>query len=148
MARTLLHQEVDTIPSPIGQVWAILQGFGAIKGWMPTIDSCDVEGEGIGAIRTVLLGGQTFKERLEIYDPEKHTVSYRLLEAAGLPMEGGYGTVTLEPNGDSTKITWSADAEKVDEEGVQLIGGIFGPFIKSCIGGLKDVLARPGKPMF
>lgn len=149
MTRTLIYQEVDTIPSPIGHVWAILQGFGGIKAWLPTIDSCEVEGEGIGAVRTVVSGGNPVKERLEVYDPDKHTVSYRLLDPTGLPMEGGYGTVSLAEEGEkSTKIIWTSDAEKIDEQGIQTIRPIFEVFIKKSIGGLKEVLARPAQALF
>jgi carbon monoxide dehydrogenase subunit G len=149
MARIPIYKEVDTIPSPIGQVWAILQGFGGIKTWMPTIDSCEVEGEGIGAVRTVMTGGNPVKEKLEIYDTKTHTVSYRLMDTIGLPMKGGFGTVSLEGDGDKgTKVTWVSDAEEIDEQGIQMLKPMFENFIKKSIGGLKEILARPGEALF
>lgn len=148
MSRTLIHKEVDNLPHPIGEVWSIISAFGAIKTWIPTLDSCSADGIGIGAIRTATTGGNSVREQLEILDTTTHSVSYQLLEPTGLPMKKGYGTLWLRENGDGvTEITWLSDAEEVSEEGKKTIQAVFGPFMRKAIGGLKAVLARPAEPI-
>lgn len=149
MARTLIVKTVEDIPSPIEDVWAILQAFGAIKTWMPTIESCKVEGEGVGAVRTVSTGGNSIQEKLEVFDHKKHLVSYRLVDPTGMPMKGGFGTVSLTADGDNnTKITWVSDAEEVEGSNIQIIARVFESFIKKSIRGLTEVLGRAAEPIF
>lgn len=89
------------------------------------------------------------KEQLQVWDPKTHTVSYRMLDPTGMPAKGAFGTVSLEAKGEkSTGITWVADAEEVDEESAKVMGGVFTPFIKKSIGGLKSTLAREAEPLF
>ena len=149
MSRTLICKESDTIDSTVEEVWSILSAFGSIKAWMPTIDSCTTDGIQVGAIRTVYSGGNALKEQLQVWDPKTHTVSYRMLDPTGMPAKGAFGTVSLEAKGEkSTGITWVADAEEVDEESAKVMGGVFTPFIKKSIGGLKSTLAREAEPLF
>lgn len=148
MERILIHQEQDTLDFPIEQVWAILSGFGAIKTWIPTIDACETTGNEVGAVRTVYYSGASIKEKLEILDWDKHTVSYQMLEPTGMPMQVGRGTVSLQPAGEKqTTIIWTSDAEHIDDQGKQIIGSIFGPFIRGCIRGLREALSRTSVPM-
>jgi uncharacterized membrane protein len=145
--RTLVCKEVATIKQPIEPVWAVISSFGAIKTWMPAIDSCSIEGNGIGAIRTVLWGGQSLKERLEILDDQKHIISYRLLDSPNLPMRGAFGTIILEAQADSqTHITWVSDAEEVDDAGIASVAPLFAPFIRENISTVEKILSRSGHP--
>ena len=128
----------------------MLSGFGSIKGWMPMVDHCSVRGDGIGAVRTVVCGGgPPVDERLETFEPDKHTISYRIMDPTGLPMKGGFSTVSLvsTDNGTRTEMTWRSDAEEIDQAGVRTINPIFLEFIRASMGYLKEVLARPGKPL-
>ncbi|OQU95843.1 hypothetical protein CLAIMM_02008 [Cladophialophora immunda] len=150
MGRTLIHEEQKTLPFPVDQVWAILSGFGAIKTWIPTIDACITNGSQVGAVRTVYYSGTSIQEKLRILDWENHTISYEMLEPTGLPMKGGHGTVSLAAAGvgaNETRVTWTSDAEEVDDQGKQVIASIFGPFIRGCIRGLEEALSRPTVPM-
>jgi carbon monoxide dehydrogenase subunit G len=147
MTRQVIYENISIIDQPISIVWSLLSGFGAIKGWMPRVHSCSVEGDGIGAIRTVSLGGMEIREKLEIYDPESYKISYRLLEPTGLPMTGGRGTVSLEAKGTGqTQITWTADAEETEEPSVTIALSVLKPFIINSIEGLEATLSRPGLP--
>jgi hypothetical protein len=42
---------------PVGRVWAMVAGFGAMEPWCPAIKAVELEGCGIGSIRTVYLEG-------------------------------------------------------------------------------------------
>ena len=148
MTRTLIHREEDTISLPVDNVWAVVSAFGAIKTWIPTIERCKVEGQGIGAVRTVEFGGTSMQEKLEQLDPQTHTISYRFVDPTGMPLEGGYGTISLKAvNDDTTSITWVADAEKVSDEGKQILTGMLSTFIQKSIRGLKDALLREAVPL-
>jgi uncharacterized protein YndB with AHSA1/START domain len=148
MTRTLIHREEDTINLPVDNVWAVVSAFGAIKTWMPTIERCRVEGEGIGAVRTVEFGGNSMQEKLEKLDSQNHTISYQFVEPTGMPLEGGYGTISLKAvNDGTTSITWVADAEKVNDEGKQLLAGMLSTFIQKSIVGLKGALLREAVPL-
>ncbi|CZR65559.1 uncharacterized protein PAC_15459 [Phialocephala subalpina] len=144
--RTLICKEVVTINQPIGAVWAIISGFGAIKTWMPAIDSCLFEGDGIGAVRIVKFKGRVISEQLEICDPESHTISYRFLDPTGFPMLRGFGTISLIALDTSvTQVTWIADAEVVDDDGIAKIAPVFAPFIRENITTLQSHLERPSR---
>ena len=148
MGRTLIHQEKETLDFPISQVWSVLSAFGAIKTWMPTIEACEADGDRVGAVRTVWYGGTSIQERLEVHDPQSHTVAYRMLEPTGLPLKGAYGTVSLEAaDNKTTRLTWTADAEEVDEQAKIVVRGVFEPFIKISIVGLTEALSRPAQPI-
>jgi len=146
--RRMIHQETDIIEHPVEDVWALVSSFGAIKAWMPAVESCSVDGVGVGAVRTVHTPGNIIKEKLEFFDPTAHTISYRQLDPTGLPMSGGFGTIRLEAKGKTTKITYLVDAEEVDDASKETIQAIFKPFLLASIAGLKEVLGRPAKTLF
>ncbi|KAH8812868.1 hypothetical protein F5884DRAFT_856161 [Xylogone sp. PMI_703] len=149
MPRTVIHQQIDLIEVPIACVWSVLNCFGAIKTWMPTLDSVTTDGEDIGSVRTIYWSGNLIKERLEIRDHKAYTMSYQMLDPTGLPMKGGFGTVSLESKDeDETQITWTADAEEIDEAGLQAVRAILKPFITISIEGLRESLTRPSRPLF
>ena len=116
---------------------------------MPSLDSVSTDGEEVGSVRTIYWSGNLTKEKLELRDNETHTISYRMLDSNILPMKGGFGTVNLEQKSkDQTQITWIADAEEIDEAGIEAIRAIFNPFINVSIEGLREALTRPSKPLF
>ncbi|KAJ3533407.1 hypothetical protein NM208_g8001 [Fusarium decemcellulare] len=143
MARTLVHQEVQSLHYEVQKVWSIVSKFGAIHTWAPSVSNCVVKGEGLGSVRTVTESGITFDERLEVLDPESHTISYRILDPTAFPMTGFHGTIHLEQNaGDETVLTWTADAESIDQQGLQVISPVMSAFIKKSISGLNETLQR------
>src|SRR6185503_13268036 len=61
----------EPVNASADQVWALLGDFGGgpAKWGGPMIESCRVEGSGVGAVRTIgLPGGATIQERCEGYD--------------------------------------------------------------------------------
>jgi hypothetical protein len=143
MSRTVIHVEKIDIDHSIEQVWALAAAFGAIVSWMPAIQWCTLQGDGVGSVRTVISFGSTVDEKLEVLDHENFTWSYRILDPHALPMKGGFGTWKLENIAENkTNVTWIADAEDVDSDGVEVIQPIFEPFMKDCLAGLKRALAK------
>jgi hypothetical protein len=64
------------------RVWKILADFGGIGSWAPGVESCDLEGEGIGSVRSIAMpGGIVMKERLDSLDEAGRSLSYAIIGA-------------------------------------------------------------------
>ncbi|KAL6364140.1 hypothetical protein LRP88_02056 [Fusarium phalaenopsidis] len=143
MARTLVHKEVQSLHHQAQKVWSIISKFEDVHTWAPSVSKCIVEGEGVGAVRTVTESGIIFQERLQVLEPESHTIGYRILDPTPSPMTGFHGTIHLEQNGaDETVLTWTADAESIDQQGLAIISPVMSEFIKRSISGLEETLAK------
>ena len=72
--------EVDKeISGSLDKAWDLVAAFGDCA-WIPGIESCEVTGEGIGAVRKLKMGAMEIHERLEAFDPEARTLSYSIIE--------------------------------------------------------------------
>ena len=67
---------VESIKAEAKAVWDILGDFGGIKVGGP-ITAFEIEGEGVGAVRTITMGGANVVERLEAFDPESFSLPTR-----------------------------------------------------------------------
>ena len=97
------------IAAPAQDAWQRLRDFGGLAAWMPGIESCQVEGEGIGAVRSVgFPGGAGVKERLESLDDATRTLSYSIVDGP-LPVQNYLATIRVSEAGDAAcRIDWSA----------------------------------------
>jgi len=100
-----------------------------------------VEGEGVGAVRTLTLaGGATLQERLESLDPKARSFQYSILGESPLPVRDYLSTLTLEPRGPNRcHVTWSSEFEPVgvaEEQAVAMIEGVY----RGGISSLKSTL--------
>ena len=132
----------ETIAGPAAKVWTLLSDFGGIKVGGP-ITSVEVEGEGVGMVRTLGLGGGLVVERLDAHDPDAMQFGYSILnDDSPLPVKGYAASVHITDLGDgSCRVDWSgtfepkgapeADAVKV-VEGIYK-GGIAG--VRKAVGG-------------
>lgn len=144
MARRVINTESVTINLPVEQVWSLASSFGGIKAWMPSIKWLTIEGEGMGAVRTVMSLAGIAHEKLEVLDNKNHYISYRILDPIPLPVKGGFGSWKLESIGEEkekTKVTWVADAEEIDDEGVAFIKPIYAGFMKESLAGFCKALS-------
>ena len=121
---------VKDIQAPAGQVWAQLADFGGIKPGGP-IESVSVEGEGVGMIRTIVMGGANVVERLE-----ELTFTYAIInEDCPLPFDNYSATVNLTDNGDgSTTVDWTGtfDARGDEAQAINTATGIYAGAIKGA----------------
>ncbi len=126
---------VKDIQAPAGQVWAQLADFGGIKAGGP-IESVSVEGEGVGMIRTIVMGGANVVERLEEHDAERLTFTYAIInEDCPLPFDNYSATVNLTDNGDgSTTVDWTGtfDARGDEAQAINTATGIYAGAIKGA----------------
>ncbi len=106
----------DEFDATIEAVWDVIGDFAGIRKWAQ-IESLEVEGEGVGAVRTIgMPGGLTLKERLESFDPEAHRFSYSMTETGPLPISNYLATVTLSEAGpDRCAIDWRGSFETPGE---------------------------------
>ncbi|HEY8156349.1 MAG TPA: SRPBCC family protein [Myxococcota bacterium] len=121
---------VDEIAAPAARVWALIRGFGDLLQWADGLESCELAGSGVGAVRTVgLPGGLRLQERLESYDEAGRRFSYAIIGKHPLPFRGYLSTVQLREAGPARcEITWEGrfDAKPGSEAASQkLIRGIY-----------------------
>jgi hypothetical protein len=97
-----------TINAPADAIWQVISNFGAGGQDLPGVVTCMVEGEGIGARRTLTSAdGSTIIERLDELDHAARRLRYALL--ADTPFGNCLTTVTvrvLDPN--QAALEWSA----------------------------------------
>lgn len=123
-------------------VWNLLRDFGGIEKWSGAgIQSCTVEGEGVGAVRTIgLAGGASLQERLEAFDDAGRTFQYSIIGASPLPVTDYLSTVAVTETGPkSSRVDWSSTFEPKgisEEQADQLVRGIYTGGIR----GLKETL--------
>jgi hypothetical protein len=80
---------------------------------LAVIESCTVEGSGVGAVRTVTFTNKNLGvvvERLESYDPSTRTLSYRIInDDCLLPVENYLATVkVLEDSPQACILEWGS----------------------------------------
>ncbi len=131
MAKVRVEKE---IAGDAGKVWKLMSDFGALASWSPGIDSCELEGEGVGAVRTFSMGGLVLKERLESFDEAARTYSYAIVEGP-VPATGYLATVQVGDAGAGrTKILWTSEFEPAgapEADLVQLFEGVYQGGIKA-----------------
>jgi hypothetical protein len=134
-------RETIRICVPLGRVWAMVAGFGAMEPWCPAIKTMELEGHGIGSIRTAHLEGIVSREQLLEIDAASHTIVYSLMEPTVLPLQNIRSTMQLfssEPN--VTDIVWFSTADDMPEATRLQIGGMVGGFYRECLATLKGLL--------
>jgi hypothetical protein len=97
----------------------------------PGIDSSTLlepgrnEKNGEGALRLLVSGGVTFKERITCYErPSK--MSYHCEEVKPISIHHERGDIILEPVDGKTKVTWISEARL----GIPIIGSLLGKWIE------------------
>jgi hypothetical protein len=121
-------QVVETIAAPTDAVWAALSDFAGIQVGGP-IESFEIEGEGVGAVRTIGLANGVVIERLDNHDASAGTFTYSILnDDSPLPVTGYSATVNIIDAGDgNTTVEWTGtyQAEGPEEAAVAVVTGIY-----------------------
>jgi carbon monoxide dehydrogenase subunit G len=106
MPEIRVEQEIQAAPEA---VWPVISDFAGLDRLMPGLEKVEVEGSGVGAVRTVTMkGGNQVRERLESLDPAQRSFSYSMLPSA-MPVQNYLATVRLAPAGPGrTRVTWSS----------------------------------------
>jgi carbon monoxide dehydrogenase subunit G len=96
---------VDAAPDA---VWAKVGDFGGVGDFLPGIDTFRLEGDD----RIIGMFGMEIRERLVSRDDATRTITYSIVE--GVPLESHTATMTVEAEGDGSKVTWSYDVEPAE----------------------------------
>ena len=129
------------IDHPIAKVWAIAGTFGGVESWIDGVTACAVEGEGIGAIRTVTRNGNSVREQLDRHDPEIHEISYAILDPHPMPAANVRGTIILAAAGEGrTRILWCSHASDFTMP-PEALGERISAFYAASVDGLDRLLS-------
>lgn len=110
-------------------VWALISDFGGLDGWMPGIESCELEGD----VRKLQTMGMELHERLVSQDDASRTQSYSIVQGP-MPIEHHLATLSVEPDGDGSKFTWAYEVRPDD------MAAAFGPVYKGSAQAVKAQL--------
>jgi hypothetical protein len=134
----------DTIDAPAAAVWDIVRDFGGVQRWSPPDVRCELEGSGVGAVRTITSDAFTIRERLESFDEAGRTLSYAITDSP-IPMRNYLATMVVAADGPQrTRLTWSSTFEPAgmpEEQLRQLIETIY----RNGIAGLRRALGVEGR---
>ena len=103
--------------------------FGGVADFFPGIESFRLEGDD----RIIAMFGMEIRERLLSRDETTRTISYSVVE--GVPLDSHKATITVEPDGEGSKVTWAYDVTP-DE-----MAPIFGDTYKAALASLESNLA-------
>lgn len=132
---------IENVAAPAADVWKILGDFGGIKVGGP-ITAFEMDGSGVGAVRTITMGGAQIKERLENFDDGAMTFSYAIInDDCPLPVANYSASVTITAQGDSAcEVNWTGNFEPkgADEAAASdIVRGIY-------TGGIQGARAQLG----
>ncbi|MCH2186222.1 SRPBCC family protein [Myxococcota bacterium] len=110
-------------------VWDLLGDFGGVMRFSAGIESCTVEGEGLGAVRTLRVpGGIELDERREALDESARTLSYSIIRGP-LPMQDYYATISVHEEGENVcRVDWESTYEPnavTEEQAQEIAEGIY-----------------------
>ncbi|HSZ36410.1 MAG TPA: SRPBCC family protein [Acidimicrobiales bacterium] len=115
-----------TIGAAPDKVWEKVGDFGGVAEFFPGIDSFRLEEDD----RIIGMFGMEIRERLLSRDDATRTITYSVVE--GVPLDSHRATITVEPEGDGSKVTW-AYAVTPDE-----MAPIFGDTYKAALASLEN----------
>ena len=97
---------------PSDRAWAAICRFGRLEIWFPTIATCTVEGEGVGAHRHMTLKrGGDITDRIVDIDAAKRRLTYQRTRSP-FPVSSYRGTVEVFESFDSLAVVaWTVDFE-------------------------------------
>jgi hypothetical protein len=103
---------IKTVNVPSGKVWQAISAIGGLDRWFPIINSCRVEGEGVGAIRILgLANGTEIKDCIEEINHQDRRFRY-LRTHHPFPVSHYAGTVIVsDADNGQCAISWALELE-------------------------------------
>ena len=121
----------ESVAAPAAKVWEVLGDFGGVAKWGgPMLESCTVEGSGVGAVRTIgLPGGGSIQERCDAYDPAGRALTYSIVGKSPIPIRDYQSTCRVVDTGvNACRVDWQGrfEPDGVPEAQAQaLVRGIY-----------------------
>jgi mxaD protein len=122
MAQGAVEVTVEATPDV---VWAKVGDFGGIGEFFPGIESFRLEGDD----RVIGMFGLEIRERLLARDDASRTISYSVVD--GVPIETHTATISVQAEGDGSKVTWAYDVEPAE------MAPVFGDTYKGALAALE-----------
>lgn len=103
----------EEVAASAAQAWAVMRGFGDVMQWMEGLESCELEGAGVGAVRTITMpGGLRIQERLESFDDAARRFSYAIVGNSPVPMRDYLSNVEIRETGPNRcEVVWEGRYE-------------------------------------
>lgn len=100
----------DVIEASSDRVWDVISDFGGLGRWSSAVDSCTLDGVGVGGYRIVQIGDISIRERLEVWDAEAMRVRYRPVSGSVMPIDNMVVEMVLTPVGAAaTRLDWQVE---------------------------------------
>ena len=120
---------VEKVAASADKVFQLLGDFGGVKVGGP-VESFEVKGEGVGAVRTIGFGGEKIVERQDRYEPEQRIMAYSITSEGGpLPVSDYSATITVIDDGDgSCTVDWTGNFEPrgvPEDQAKEIVKGIY-----------------------
>jgi hypothetical protein len=126
-----------SVPVSPEKAFAVVGSFDDAS-WVPGTARCEVEGKGVGAVRTITtVDGVKLKELLEAESASGYT--YRLIEAP-MPIRDYVSTVEVAGDGAGARITWKASFD-APADSVEGIRGALDGLYRTAMEGVRARLA-------
>ena len=105
-----------TVDAPSDRVWDAIRSIGGLDRWFPVINSCRVEGRGVGAVWIMDLGdGGEIRDRVIEVDDARHRFRYDRF-ISPFPVASYIGTVTVRDEGGRSDVVWQVEIEVAPEQ--------------------------------
>ena len=130
------------IEAPAATVWRLVGDFNATRRWVPSVEHSTKSGDGVGALRTLLIsGGARIVERLDAYDGpgRSYTCGY---VAGPLPVKSYATTLSVTAAGENDcVVTWSS---RIEPEGLppEQVAQLYRDLYRVGLANLERVIAR------
>jgi hypothetical protein len=126
--------ETGSFAVPAEKLWALVSDFGGLAKYMDGIDACEVEGEGVGALRKIPVGDDHVVESLDVLDHDGLTLVYSIISGP-MPFKDYSAKMVVTREGeDACLLTWTGTFEANGvpiEKAERIAGGIYRGGIKS-----------------
>jgi hypothetical protein len=132
----------EEVNAAIDDVWDLVGDFGGLLRWNPFVACCSSNGEGAGALRTVLTpDGREIVEQIEVHDAAARVLRYRVVSAVPeIPVVGMSVKITLaELAKERTRVTWDGSLPAEIGEVESLVQSIASGF-RARINALQNAL--------
>ena len=127
---------------PAEKAWQAIRNIGRLDVWFPIINTCQVEGKGVGAHRHMTLEGGQITDLIEEVSDANQRLVYLRTESP-FPVTHYRGTVEVFDSYDAQAVvTWTIDFESSHEDSAA-VADLVKTAISDGIDGMeKDLLAH------
>ena len=128
---------------PAELVWNVIRNIGRLEVWFPLLETCRVEGNGVGALRymTIINNGGEIKDSIEEIDDVNKRLVY-LRPVSPFPVSYYQGTVEVFQSYDGFGVVvWTIDFEAKPEDAAAVVELVHSAISAGIAGMETDLLS-------